>query len=282
MSGAGAGAEAESGDALAAGPIVDGGPATEAPPDGLRVDDLARAAGTTVRNVRAYQDRGLLSPPRREGRIAWYGAEHVDRLRLIGSMLDRGFTLASIGALLDGWTRGLDLGELLGLGAQLVGTEADEAPDEGPIVEVAARYGLPLDDAEEIRRALAFGLVEVHGDRLRVPSPRLLRAGLELRAAGVPSEVLFDELRRLRADAEAMADRFVPMVVANVLEPHFVDGVPPPAKVPDLAAVVARIRPLATTVVAAELARALQARAEAELGARVAELLGRAAPAAPT
>jgi DNA-binding transcriptional MerR regulator len=27
------------------------------------VDELARAAGTTVRNVRVYQDRGLLDPP---------------------------------------------------------------------------------------------------------------------------------------------------------------------------------------------------------------------------
>ena len=38
----------------------------------LRIDDLARAAGATVRNVRAYQDRGLLDPPRREGRVALY------------------------------------------------------------------------------------------------------------------------------------------------------------------------------------------------------------------
>ena len=29
-----------------------------------RIDELAREAGTTVRNVRAYQDRGLLPPPR--------------------------------------------------------------------------------------------------------------------------------------------------------------------------------------------------------------------------
>ena len=28
-----------------------------------RIDDLARAAGTTARNVRAYQERGLLPPP---------------------------------------------------------------------------------------------------------------------------------------------------------------------------------------------------------------------------
>src|SRR5438309_572599 len=37
-----------------------------------RIDELAREAGTTVRNVRAYQDRGLLPPPRRSGRVGLY------------------------------------------------------------------------------------------------------------------------------------------------------------------------------------------------------------------
>ncbi len=37
-----------------------------------RVDDLAQAAGMTVRNVRAYQERGLLPPPLRRGRTSWY------------------------------------------------------------------------------------------------------------------------------------------------------------------------------------------------------------------
>ncbi|MBM2600552.1 MerR family DNA-binding transcriptional regulator, partial [Pseudomonas sp. BDPW] len=30
---------------------------------------MARAAGSSVRNVRAYQDRGLLPPPERRGRV---------------------------------------------------------------------------------------------------------------------------------------------------------------------------------------------------------------------
>ena len=47
-----------------------------------RIDDLARAAGTTVRNVRAYQERGLLPPPRREGRVALYGDAHLARHRV--------------------------------------------------------------------------------------------------------------------------------------------------------------------------------------------------------
>lgn len=37
-----------------------------------RIDELARLAGSTVRNIRAYQDRGLLPPPRLAGRVGLY------------------------------------------------------------------------------------------------------------------------------------------------------------------------------------------------------------------
>ncbi|PRC58401.1 MerR family transcriptional regulator, partial [Mycobacterium sp. ITM-2017-0098] len=33
-----------------------------------RIDELARLAGTTTRNIRVYRDRGLLHPPLRVGR----------------------------------------------------------------------------------------------------------------------------------------------------------------------------------------------------------------------
>ena len=68
-------------------------------PDGereLRIDDLAREAGTTVRNVRAYQDRGLLAPPRREGRVAWYGEGHLVRCHIPPADLPREPDRASV------------------------------------------------------------------------------------------------------------------------------------------------------------------------------------------
>jgi len=45
--------------------------------DFMTIDELARAAGTTVRNVRVYQDRGLLAPPERRGRLGLYGPDHL-------------------------------------------------------------------------------------------------------------------------------------------------------------------------------------------------------------
>jgi DNA-binding transcriptional MerR regulator len=41
-----------------------------------RIDDLARAAGTTARRVRAYHERGLLPPPEKRGRVGYYNDSH--------------------------------------------------------------------------------------------------------------------------------------------------------------------------------------------------------------
>jgi DNA-binding transcriptional MerR regulator len=53
----------------------------------------------TARNVRAYQSRGLLPPPRRDGRTATYGPEHVSRLRLVRALHHHGLSLRVIGDL---------------------------------------------------------------------------------------------------------------------------------------------------------------------------------------
>ena len=73
-----------------------------AAPDRIRVEELARRADVSVDTIRFYQKRQLLPPPRREGRIAWYGAEHVERLARIRELQREGFSLALIRRLLDG------------------------------------------------------------------------------------------------------------------------------------------------------------------------------------
>ena len=80
--------------------------------------DLARLAGTTTRNVRVYRDRGLLHPPLRVGRIALYNDTHLTRLRLVTSMLNRGYNIAHVQEMLGAWEQGKDLGDVLGAGGQ--------------------------------------------------------------------------------------------------------------------------------------------------------------------
>jgi len=78
-----------------------------------RIEDLAASAGTTVRNIRVYQEKGILPPPVRRGRTALYGPDHRRRLALILRLLDRGYTFATIDELLTAERHGLTLSELI-------------------------------------------------------------------------------------------------------------------------------------------------------------------------
>ncbi|TMC11251.1 MAG: MerR family transcriptional regulator [Chloroflexi bacterium] len=61
-----------------------------------RIEQLAQAGGVAVDTIRFYQGKGLLDPPRRDGRVTWYAEHHLERLRRIRDLQQRGFTLAVI------------------------------------------------------------------------------------------------------------------------------------------------------------------------------------------
>ena len=128
-----------------------------------RIDDLARAAGTTVRSVRVLHDRRLLPPPVLRGRTGWYGDDHVARVRVVLDLQERGHTLAAIRELLAAWEEGRDLADVLGV------------PPRPWAAELAA-LGLPPDVvarlAEPLRR------------ELRAAAARLTRAVADAAAAG--------------------------------------------------------------------------------------------------
>src|SRR3977135_1378764 len=67
-----------------------------------RIEQLARTAGVAVDTIRFYQGKGLLEAPRRDGRVTWYGDGHLDRLRRIKELQQRGFTLTCIHGFLCG------------------------------------------------------------------------------------------------------------------------------------------------------------------------------------
>lgn len=67
------------------------------PGERLKIGDLARATGRTVRALRLYEELGLLTPPMRtEGGFRLYGTDAIERVGWIVKLQDLGFTLASI------------------------------------------------------------------------------------------------------------------------------------------------------------------------------------------
>lgn len=225
------------------------------------VDDLARRAGTTVRNVRLYQERGLLPPPRRDGRRGWYGEAHLARLRLVLSMLRRGYPLTAIRELADAWQAQRSLGDVLGFEEALAQPFTTEQPRRVSLDELAALF--PNIDPESARRALEVELVVPDGDGggLVAPSPALLDAGAQLAADGVPIAAILDIAEDIRVATAALADRFVSLFMEHVWEP-FVNAGMPAEDLPRITATLARQRPLATEAVVASLAIALQRRAD--------------------
>lgn len=230
-----------------------------------RVDDLARAAGTTVRNVRVYQDRGLLPPPRREGRVGWYSEAHLARLRLIGRLLDRGFTFAHITEMLTAWEQGRDLADVFGLEEALTRPWTDEVPASYSVTELRRLFGRQVTPGA-LRRAAGLGLLEPAGKGYRARSPRLLGVGAELVRAGVPLPAVLDLAEALAADMTTVAGRFIHLVLEEVVAPAGLDAALGGRSLTELAELVQRLRPLAERAVDAALARAMEDQVSRLLG----------------
>lgn len=100
-----------------------------------RLEDLAQLSGVSPRNIRAYRERGLLDPPRRVGRSAYYGEAHLAQLNAISQLLGKGFNSAHIAEFFDSLRRGDNLTDILGikrteLNAQAFVLEIDPAGDD--------------------------------------------------------------------------------------------------------------------------------------------------------
>ena len=69
-----------------------------------KLDELAKAAGTSPRTVRYYVQRGLLPPPSFRGKDSSYSREHLVRLQAIKKLQDAYLPLDAIAAELEGKT----------------------------------------------------------------------------------------------------------------------------------------------------------------------------------
>jgi len=250
---------------------------TELPRDKeYTIDELARASDTTVRNIRAYQDRGLLPPPELRGRKGFYFNSHLARLRVISSLLDRGYSLNSIKELVEALENGVDLRHLMGLESALTSPWTDEEPQLIPMTQLLRMFGPYLTPAA-MTRAVDLDLLKPEGNMVRVRSMRTLRAGAEMVATGIPLEELLDIVRMLRGNVERVANELVRLVGDHVLANYETEELPPKEEFPKLADLVWRLRPLAEMAVHAELARAMENAASRLLSDRLERIIERMA-----
>ncbi|MFT4085913.1 MAG: MerR family transcriptional regulator [Gordonia sp. (in: high G+C Gram-positive bacteria)] len=194
-----------------------------------RIDDLARAAGTTTRNVRGYQDRGLIPRPIRRGRIAIYGDQHLARLKVINDLLRKGFTMTHIGEFFSGVQRGDDLAEVLGLNELVT-----EPLSRTPTAEVSAdelHATLNTSDPALLQRIIDFGLLEPLGDdtpvaRYLIKDTESIDAYSELMKIGVPLPYILGLQQKLDDDLQRAAETLVTAGRRAITEGRFDGWIP--------------------------------------------------------
>jgi len=130
-----------------------------------RLGELSELSGVSIRNIRAYRERGLLDPPRREGRSAFYDDRHLSQLGTINELLRKGYTSAHIAEFLSSMREGHDLADILGL-QQAVFGEPRPAPSASLDIDA---------DGDEARRLVGHGLAEVVDGRLTLVDPNIAK-----------------------------------------------------------------------------------------------------------
>lgn len=201
-----------------------------------RMEELAQLAGITVRTLRFYRERKLIPPPRREGRIAWYDDHHLARLRTIAALLERGHTLNGIAELAEALDHGRDVADVLGV------TPTEEEPVRLTPEELAARFEGEVTP-ENLAAALDLGYLGTDGDEIVHVSRRLLDVSSALVREGIPLAEVLATGARVREHVDALAEMFTALVLRHTHD----NG-------------LQRLRPLARSVVEAELSLALDRR----------------------
>ncbi len=229
----------------------------------MRVEELSSRAGVSVDTIRYYQTKGLLDPPRREGRVAWYGDDHLRRIRRIRALRSRGFTLATIVRLLEGELDGEDAALVEELSRnRWTGSGAPPTGDPDQLytlAQLAERTGVPLPllKAVEAEGLLVPRRVGAE-DRYTEEDVAAAGAGLALLEWGVPLSDLLALARRHHAATQEVARQAVVLFSTHVRRrPAGTDPVPAEAETDRLATAFRELLPAVHTLVAHHFTRTL-------------------------
>jgi DNA-binding transcriptional MerR regulator len=221
----------------------------------LTIDELARRSGTTARNVRAYQSRGLLPAPAIRGRTGYYGPEHLARLRVIQAMQAEGFRLEAIRRLLD--RPGGAAEQIFEFGRELLSSFGEACPEFATTAELEGRLGGPLDP-RLVRKAEKLRLIRRLGDgRWEILSPTLISAGEQLTGLGVPLSHSIAVAEQINRHTRAIASSYVRLFMTDVVREGAEDW-------DRLSDALERLRPLAIEAIRASFEQAMSDLVERE------------------
>lgn len=215
-----------------------------------RLTELARISGVSTRNIRAYRERGLLDPPRRQGRSAFYNAYHLAQLEAINQLLRRGFSSAHIAEFFASMRAGADLADILGLQRSLF---AEGGADEEP---AAARAHDVDADTAQAGQLVAYGLADIVDGRLVFTDPAISEVVARAADPMLYIHAILRIVASTRRDVDALAG-VVAEALQECIEARFgADETPDPL---ELHRMVQDYRELANRLIARHLDEALHA-----------------------
>jgi len=219
-----------------------------------RVEELAREADVSVDTIRFYQKRRLLPAPRREGRLGFYGPEHLERLARIRELRRRGLTLALIGRLVRGELDATDEP----LAAAVLAAGAEDAEEFLSLEELARRANIPLALLEAVANEGLLVPRDYEGaPRYTTGDVAVVAAGMRLVETGLPLDQLLVLARAHHAATREIAREAVAMFDEHVRKPLRDADLPDEEKAARLVAAFEVLLPSVTTVVAHHFRRVL-------------------------
>ncbi len=181
--------------------------------EGMTIEELAAASRQTVRNIRAYQSRGILPSPRMQGRKGFYGPDHLQRLNQVAALQRRGYSLAAIQDLLAKIDpEDLDLGMVAVLSAW-----RDWKPLSFSPREFQERYPFFAGNRGLMRRMRATGHLETRGEQVVVAWPVLLDVAATLHDMGAALEPFIALMERTQAALQEISRDVLQTFVNDIL-----------------------------------------------------------------
>jgi len=182
----------------------------------LTIDELSGAVGLTVRTTRYYASLGLVPPPVRRGRVAYYGDEHRARLEMVRALQDHGFTLQAIERYVSSLPEGAGV-EDLALQRAMLTSWSSGPPRQLSAQQLEETAGRRLGD-EDLQLLVRLGLLE-RGETGYVAMPNL-RIGLDLLAMDIPRESVGAAGDAIRRHMESLVEELTGIMREQVLAPY--------------------------------------------------------------
>jgi DNA-binding transcriptional MerR regulator len=226
------------------------------------VEQLAAACDVSVDTVRYYQTRGLVPPPAREGRVAWYDDRHAERIRAVREFRRRGLTLAAIERVLGD---GLDPADA-DLAVAIAAARGEARQDELLTLDgFASSSGVPASLIQAVEReGIELGRTVDGEVRYTAADIDMVRGALRLLEYGLPLGELLSLARDTNQAMVALAAR-----AGELFDEHVRKPIRDTAGAEDAAAQLVEafdaLLPAVTNLVANHFRRVLLAEAEERL-----------------